>query len=291
MKNLHAFTSHRDNTRRYFATYRIKGDDLRRVEGHIEIAFRPKLGKGGFRFHLGDRGSETPIDGMVDLGLVAVFWGFNAPGLGRLCEWIGRGHKRDLSLRIHDGALWWRIWYDDDGGMDAYHCCDSWRQPKVWPWSAGRRKHRGWMCLRDGNINLNPVDAFWGSKLRLRDEDFPEQSARVLVPVGDFEGDEYEVDFTLERREVRRRYGPAWARRVKRVDYSADAKCTPGIPVRNHDWKGDEILGWGVKVSAESVADGTWVREAVAGTVDLACRDRKRYRYSPPAATEGTDHE
>lgn len=259
MKNLHTFTSHRDNCRRYFATYRIKGDDRRRIEGHLEIAFRPGLGKGGFRF----------------------------PGLGLLCERIGRGHKRDISLKIHDGSLWWRLWYDDDGGMNSYHRCDSWRKPRVWPWSLGRRKHRGWMCLRDGNIDLNPIDAFWGSKLWLRDENYPGQTARALVPVGDFEGDEYEVDFTLERREVRRRNGPAWARRVKRVDYSADAKCGPGIPVRNHDWKGDEILGWDARVSEQSVKDGTWVAEAVAKTVDIVRRDRKHYQYTPPVVALG----
>lgn len=282
MKNLHAFTSHRDRSRRYFATYRIKGDDRRRIEAHVEIAFRPKLGKGGFRLHLGDRGSETPVDGMVDLGRIAVFWGINFPGLGRICEWVGRGHKRDLSLRIHGGQLWWSLWYDDDGGMDSYHRCDSWRKPRLWPWSMGRHKHRAWMCLRDGNIDLNPISAFWGSKLWLRDEDFAEQTARALVSIGDFAGDEYAVDFTLERREVRRQHGPAWARRVKRVDYSADADCRPGIPVRNHDWKGDEILGWGVNVSEQAVADGTWVREAVVATQDLVRRDRSRYGYRPP---------
>lgn len=38
MKHLHTFTSHRERNRRYFATYRIGGDDLRRIEAHIEVA-------------------------------------------------------------------------------------------------------------------------------------------------------------------------------------------------------------------------------------------------------------
>ena len=281
--NLHAFTGHRKRIKRYFATYRLGGDDLRRIQGHLEIARRTKADSWGVRLHLGDRGSETPLDGMLDLGWVAFYWGVDAPGLGRLCERIGRGHKRDLSLRIFDRSLWWRLWYDDDGGMDSYHRCDSWRQPKLWPWSLGRRKHRGWMCLRDGNIDLNPVDAFYGSKLWLKDETFPEQTVRGLVPVGEFEGDEYNVDFTLERREVKRRNGPAWARRVKRVDYAVDAKCHPGIPVRNHDWKGDEILGWHVTVPHEAVENGTWLGEAVLKTIDLVKRDRLHYGYCPPA--------
>lgn len=279
MKNLHTFTVHHDNNHRYFSTYRINGEDLRRVEGHIEIATHRKPASAGFRLHFGDRGSETPVDGMLDLGWIAFYWGFNAPGLGRLCERIGRGHKRDLSLRIFGGSLWWRLWYDDDGGSDAYHRCDSWRQPKVWPWSRGRRKHRGWMCLRDGNIDLNPLDALWGNKLWLKDETFQGDTTQALVPVRDFDGDEYPVTFTLERRTVRRQHGPAWAQRVHRIDYSADADGR--IPIRNHDWKGDDVLGWGVNVSAESVADGSWVKEAVAGTIAMVQRDRKHYDYRP----------
>lgn len=286
-QNLHAFTSHRKRTLRYLATYRIGGSDIRRIEGQMEVTTRAKPISCGLRLHLGDRGSETPLDGSLDLGWVALFWGFNAPGLGRVCEIVGRGHKRDVSLKVHGGSLWWKLWYDDDGGMDCYHRCDSWRQPKLWPWSKGRRKHRGWMCLRDGNIDINPADAFWGGKLWLRDDDFPERTTRALVPVNDFPGDEYEVVFTLERREVRRKFGPVWAQKVKRVDYSADAECHPGIPVRNHDWKGDEILGWKVKVSESSVADGTWVRDAVAGTVDFVRRDRKRYGYRPQSVASG----
>lgn len=275
MKNLHAFTSHRRTTRRYFATYRIKGDDRRTIEGHVEVAFRPKLGKGGFRFHLGNRGSETPVDGMVDLGRVAVFWGVNAPSLGRLCEWVGRGHKRDLSLQIHGGSLWWKGWYDDDGGMDPYHRCDSWRQPKVWPWSRGRRKHRGWMCLRDGNIDLNPLDAFWGSRY-FEYEDV--EKVNALVPVNEFPGDEYLVDFTLQKQTRARRFGPSWARHRSDEGWVAAWECRPGIPVRNHSWKGDNILASGVPVSG---VDG-WLAQAVEALVASVKRDRRHYRYNPP---------
>lgn len=286
MKNLHTFTSHRDNCRRYFATYRIKGDDLRRIEGKVEVAFRPDLGKGGFRLHLGDRGSETPVDGMLDLGRVAIFWGINAPGLGRLCERIGRGHKRDLSLRIHDGKLWWKVWFDDDGGYDRHHNCDSWRQPKLWPWSAGRRKHRGWMCLRDGNIDLNPLDALWGHRY-FHYEDVEKRAA--LVPVGEFPGDEYGVHFTLQRQTRGRNFGPAWARKRTDEGWAASWDASPGIPVRNHDWKGDEVLG-----SAERVpsADG-WLPHAVNSLAERIRRDRIRYGYRPPVhksfRPEGSD--
>lgn len=278
-KNLHTHTAHESRLHRYWATYRIGGDDRRSISAQLEISIRPKPYSGGVRLHFGDRGSETPVDGVLDLGWIAFYWGFDAPGLGRLCERIGAGHKRDLSLRIHSGQLWWKLWYDDQGGNDQYHRCDSWRQPKVWPWSRGRRKHRGWMCLRDGNIDLNPLDALWGPTLWLKDESFAGRTARTLVPVGDFDGDEYDVEFTLERRTIRRQHGPRWVQRVREVDYSADASGR--IPVRNHSWKGDDILGWGVRVSEQSVRDGSWVREAVANTIELVRRDRKHYGYQP----------
>jgi hypothetical protein len=236
----------------------------------------------GFRIHFGDTYSETPYDFWAGAGVASVYLTIEANG--RFAEWIGRGHKRDLSLKIHDRSLWWKLWYDGEQGNAEHHRCDSWRQPKLWPWSAGRRKHRGWMCLRDGNIDLNPVDAFYGSRLWLRDESFGEEKATTLVHVGDFPRDEYLVDFTLERRQVRRKAGPAWARRVKRVDYSADAKCDPGIPIRNHDWKGDNMLGWSVRIPASAVEDGTWPKEAVAGTIEHVRRDRKHYGYVPRKA-------
>lgn len=273
--NLHVFTSHRDNTRRYFATYRIRGNDLRRIEGHLEIASRPKIRTAGFRIHLGDRGSETPLDLMLDLGRVAVFGAFDCPGLGQVCERIGGGHKRDLSLQVHGGSLWWNLWYDDDGGHDAHHKCDSWRQPKLWPWSRGRRKHRGWMCLRDGNIDLNPLDALWGHRY-FNYEDVEKRTA--LVPVGEFPGDEYEVDFTLQRQTRARRYGPRWVQHRSDEGWTASWECHPGLPVRNHDWKGDEILASAERVSS---AEG-WLPEAVDSLVQRVKKDRRHYGYQPP---------
>ena len=286
LKHMQAYTSHRPMVKRYFVHYRIKGNDLNQIEGHLELVGRKKFDGLGIKFHIGDRGSETPVDGYIGIGWAAAYWGIDFPGLGRFCEKLGRGHKRNISLRTFGGQLWWELWYDGQSGNDEYHSCDGWRKPKLWPWSAGRQKHRGWMCLREGNIELNPVSAFYGSRLWLKDESFEGQKVTALVPVNQFENDEYAVEFTLERREVRRRNGPKWAQRVKRVDYSADAECRPGIPVRNHSWKGDEILGWGSRVSDASVESGTWVQEAVQSTIDIVKRDRKHYNYHPPSVEE-----
>jgi hypothetical protein len=226
----------------------------------------------GFRLHLGNNGSETPIDVSLHASrLGSAYLSLEGIG-GRFGQWVGRGHKRDLSLRTHGGSLWWKVWYDGESGNDEHHRCDKWRRPKLWPWSAGRDKYRSWMCLRDGSIDLNPVDAIWGSPRYHRE---PVDGPRTaLVVVGDFPHDEYLVDFTLERFELRRELGSGF-------DYQA--KCTPGIPVRNHDWKGDEILGWGGRALAPN--DGpspAWLQHAVADTIEHVRRDRRHYGYSPP---------
>jgi hypothetical protein len=254
----------------------------KKVEAHLEIVWTKKVAP-GFQLHFGNRGSETPIDWHISAYWLAVFGSFNAPGIGALCEKIGRGHKRNISLKFHNKQMWWELWYDDDMGSDDWHRCDKWRKPKLWPWSMGREKYRSWMCLRSGNIELNPVSAFYGSRLWLRDEQFQTESKTALVSINDFPDDEYEVVFTLERREVRRQRGPKWAQRVKRVDYSADATCRPGIPVRNHDWKGDEILGWSVRITTgDKSYPHNWLTTAVKGTIDQVRRDRKHYNYQPP---------
>lgn len=250
-------------------------------------ATRPMRGF-GFQLHLGDEGSETPIDAHVKVGPFATY--VTVAGLGgRLAGWLGRGHKRDLKLEVAslDGAEWdlnWKLWYDGESGNDEHHRCDSWRRPKLWPWSAGRVKSRQWMCLRDGHLNLNPATAFWGHKLYHREEIGPVRHA--LVTVGEFEGDEYIVDFQLERTSRHRDHGPGWARRSEPVRLGAEWECRPaGIPVRNHDWKGDTVLASGCQLKVwnafedEPVED--WLPYAVDEVIAQIKRDRRHYGYQP----------
>lgn len=236
----------------------------------------------GFRFHTGGRGSETPVDAAVHFGLGSVY--LSTSLFGRFTEWVGRGHKRELSVKTHDGSLWWQVWYDDDGGNDSYHRCDSRRRPRLWPWSAGRRKHRGWMCLRNGNLELNPADAVWGRASFHREA--LESPIVVAVPVGEFPGDTYPVELTLEREQLFREHGPAFARRVlsDRFTVSWDARdYCKGIPVRNHDWKGDEVLASGVSLpDGYDPADGRWPELAVEQIVEQVKRDRRHFGYVPP---------
>lgn len=237
---------------------------------------------GGIKFHVGNEASETPFDGHVTAGPFGYYWSVGGVG-GRLASWLGRGHKRDLSLNVFGGHLWWRLWYDDDGGHDAYHRCDSWRKPQLWPWSRGRSKHRSWMCLRDGSIRLNPADELWGPPKPHRVV-LPGQTPTLAVPVGEFPGDTYLVDVRLERWTWLREHGPAWARRVQDVHYEAEWRAEgEGIPFRNHSWKGDGVIGSGVRLPDPLPAD--WQRIVVESIVERVKADRRRYRYSPPKPT------
>lgn len=276
----------------------------RRGEFNVEAVWYPRyhrqtwrprqiLNNLGFRLHTGGRGSETPIDASLHLGLGSVYASTSLGG--RVTEWVGRGHKRQLSVQTHSGSLWWQVWYDDDGGNDTYHRCDKWRQPRVWPWSAGRRKHRGWMCLRSGNIALNPAEALWGHRDYKRE---PVESPVVVgVPVGEFPGDTYLVELTLERTWRQRDHGPRWFRRATPTGYSVawDTRghCN-GIPVRNDSWKGDEVLASGVRlpdeldaVASAAAGDGAWQAAAVRLIVEQIKRDRRHYGYVPPRTAAG----
>lgn len=216
----------------------------------------------GVRFHIGGRGSETPFDWHVDLGVVAGYFSIGGVG-GRFCQWLGRGHGRDLSLALHNGKLWWKVWYDGDCGNDEHHRCDK-RRPAWW---SRETKYRSWRCLRDGSLAVNPLDYVFGGELKYSYEDVgPKRDAFVTVgPTTDL------VTFQLQRQFHARPRGP------KRMSWVASWEANPGIRVRNHDWKGDTILG-----SAEPVSGRTnWLPEAVASLERRVARDREHYRWNP----------
>ena len=247
-----------------------------RWEAKLEVPW----GKGnllGFRLHFGDRGSETPVDFSIGFYWFAFYFSLNTPRLYRFCEWIGRGHKRDLSLKFFNKALWWKLWYCDDGGYDQYHKCDPWRRPKLWPWSCGRSKYRGWMCLRDGRIDLNPLDAIWGTPKYtyvVLDED------ELLMEIDQFPGDEYMLRVKFEQAWRGRKHGPSWVRRKKLMHHEvAWSSYEDGVPVQNHDWKGDVVLESSIRVGDLDY----WRMEFDVKFKDWVREQRKKNRYRPPS--------
>jgi len=265
MSNWYKHVAREANMWRLWVRYKEK------YAGHVEIVWNKKVAP-GFQFHFGNLSSETPLDAHMSFYWLAIFWDINFPGAGRFCEWIGRGHKRDISLKFHDGSMWWKLWYDDDMGYDTYHRCDSWRQPKLYPWRWGRKKHRAWMCLRDGNIDLNPLDAIWGRRY-YQYEDLEFQDA--MLHMNEFPGDQYVVHFKLQKQTRARRYGPKWVRHISDEGYTASWESK--IPFRNNSWKGDDVLASAEKVSSRE----NWVDEALESLKSRIKKDRQRYNYRP----------
>lgn len=249
----------------------------RRVELALELVRNPHGGP-AFRFHLGNAHSETPIDGHISTGRHAAFWSIGGIG-GRTAALLGRGHKRDLALRLdNEGGwrLWWKGWYDDDGGYDAHHRCDKWRTPRLWPWSAGRNKYRSWMCLRDGTLDLNPATAFWGGPRRQVEE---LAAADIMVHIGQYPGDSHLVTAKLQRVTWAREHGPAWARRTQKVDLTVAWEGR--IPFRNDSWKGNDVLASGITFLSPPHPD--WPTAAAELIRESMRASRERHGFVPPA--------
>lgn len=247
----------------------------RKFATHLEIS-TSRTGP-SVRLHLGNASSETPVDWHISLIWISFYGSLDWPGLGKFCGWIGRGHKRDLSLSVFGGQLWWKLWYDDDGGYDDYHKHDLWKKPVLPPWCWGRKKYRSWMCLRNGNIDLNPVNAFWGFR---RYNYTNIDMCHTVVGANQFSGDMQEVKLTLQSVVQKRDAGPAWARRPKWIGYSVAWDCRDGIPTQNHDWKGDCV--YGSSVSAKDPIDMEhWKNDAVIALTNWIIKDRKRNNYRP----------
>jgi len=249
--------------------------NCRSMQTSLEIPWRKKVSP-GFRLHFGDRGSETPVDIMLSFYWIAFFWSLNFKGLGDFCEKIGRGHKRNISLRVYSGQLWWELWHDDDGGHDRWHRdkCDSRRKPKIWPWSRYRDKHRSWMCLREGNIDLNPLTVLWGARY-YHYETIDEQ--HIWVHIDEFPGDRYHVRFKLQKQTRYREHGPKWAERKTDEGPTVDWWHTPGIPTQNHSWKGDNTLGSGFSISDTT----NWEAAAVETLIKWVKEERVKRNYRP----------
>ena len=248
------------------------------VDYHLEVAYGRRKARSlgvGFRLHLGDKGSETPFHFDVYLYWFAIFFSMNTPHMGQIFNKIGRGHKRDISLRTHSGRLWWNLWFDDDMGYDRHHHCDKRRNPWWWPFR--NKKYRSWMCLRDGCIDLNPLDVMWGHRyyeyknLGVYEDDFG---------VYQFEDDIYTVVFTLQHATRGRRHGPRWARKRTDAGYSVDWDCKTGIPVQNHDWwKGDCTYASAVKIEDPH---HNWLGQAHNALQEWVIKERQRNNYRPP---------
>ncbi|MEU1098934.1 hypothetical protein [Streptomyces sp. NPDC005877] len=208
----------------------------------------------GADFKIGSPGSEQVLAAHIGLGPLGAVY-VHTENHGR---WIQRRlnprgyNSRETGISIYHGALWWDIW-------------------------ARRDEHRAsdprWM---HGNVKIDPRHYFLGKHTATREQHGPAVPGRVFMP----DGTSYEVTLKLERwtrGRLRGRKTTTWE-----VGWSSEA----GIPIRNHAWKGNEVFGSGVTVSASSVENGQWQQEACARIAIQCAKDRTRYGYRPPVPEE-----
>uniref|UniRef100_UPI00051853AE hypothetical protein n=1 Tax=Streptomyces capuensis TaxID=1464056 RepID=UPI00051853AE len=207
----------------------------------------------GFGFKIGNMGSEQPLAAHVSLGPLGALH-VHTEGHGR---WLQRllnptsYHSRVVDVSIHNGSLWWELW----ARRHEY----SSRDPR-------------WM---HGNVKIDPRHYILGKHQFESVQHGPDTPGVVHMP----DGTSHPVTLKLEkwtRGRVRGRKTSTWE-----VDWSSEK----GIPIRNHAWKGDEVFGSGVTVTAASVENGQWPQEACAAIAIQCAKDRARYDYqAEPAA-------
>lgn len=235
--------------------------DLAHVDVQFVRSFKPQA-EFGARFHLGTRGSETPIDAHLTVAGTGVYVSGDVRGLRQVAHALTRGKGRDLSLSLYSGQFWWRLWTHDD------HCNghNHWSAP---PKEGG--KYRPWRC-RTGNLPANPMDVAYGPSLYSY-EDLDAATATVTLPEGS-----YEVLLRLQR-VTRGRKG-----RTQRYQYlSADWECKGGIPWHyDHSggWKGTGVWGSSVRVP-DGVEGKDWPSVAVAQIAAEAIASRVRTGWTP----------
>lgn len=216
---------------------------------------RPEV---SLRFHLGGLGSETPVDAHASIGGFGVY--VNTSLFGRVAEALTRGQGRELTLRVQDGHAYWKAWTSEDGHPLHHH-----RR-----WS----KYRSWAC-RDGNLSLRPLDYLHGGPRKYHREPI-DKTRTVLVRTN--EGTEHVVDMTLCRGTIARPHGP-----VLSTSLEARWECKEGIPVRNHEWKGDEVYASSVTLPDYTPLDppGAWLPFAMDALRANITRDRRHHEWVP----------
>ncbi|MGH9004559.1 MAG: hypothetical protein ACRDYV_15655 [Acidimicrobiia bacterium] len=224
-----------------------------RFDAHVQVHLQSPRPELSVRLHAGTRGSETPWDVHMTVLGSGVYLGLG--GIGpRVAEWLSRGGAtdggRDLSLAVHGGRAWWRIW----------------TSPHSWT----RGRFASW---REASLSVNPLDYLLGGPARYSYEDIsPPTSVQLLTA----EGTEHEVTLTLQRQTLARRRGP------RRMSWVAHWESPgEGIPVRNHAWKGDGILSSALDLPDATHPEGPWVQAALDELREQITRTRRHYDWRP----------
>lgn len=206
----------------------------------------------GADIKVGNCGSEQVLAAHIGLGPLGALYVHTE----RYGTWIQRrlnptGYEsRETGFSIHNGRLWWQAW----ARRDEHRAAD----PK-------------WMR---GTLPIDPRHHLLGPAKNHKIS----ETERVPVTVRMPEGDSYPATVHLEQWERRRTRGRA------RSYWTAQWDCKEGIPVRNHNWKGDETYSCSWGIEGVTPATDRWPYILAAKAAEQCSRDRARYNYRAPEA-------
>lgn len=204
----------------------------------------------GADFKIGNPGSENVLSGHIGLGPLGALFVHSE----RFGTWVQRrlnptGYQsRETGFRIDHGRLSWELWARRDERSKS--------DPK-------------WM---HGSVAIDPRDYLLGPLKNRKVSETEKVPAVVRMP----EGDSYDVTVQLEQWETRRTRGRG------RTFWRAEWDCKAGIPVRNHDWKGDETFSSSWVIEGVTPDNPRWPHIVAAAAAEDCSRDRARYNYRAP---------
>lgn len=208
-------------------------------------------------FKVGSNSSEQCLAANLSLGPIGAIY-VHTEDHGRFLQRLLNGGKRlstesrETRISLDHGRLSWSVWANRDS-----HSKDD---PK-------------WMR---GSLHIDPRHHLLGPLKNRKVSETEKVPAVVRMP----EGDTHDVTVRLEQWETRRTRGRA------RTYWMAQWDCKAGIPVRNHDWKGDETFSSSWAIQGVTPDNPRWPHIIAAAAAEDCSRDRARYNYRAPETAQ-----
>lgn len=216
------------------------------------------IGRASFlsaRIKVGSASSEQCLAANLSLGPLGAIY-LHTEDHGRFLQRRLNGNKdlstesRETGIDLDHGRLSWQLW----AKRDEHSASD----PK-------------WMR---GSVVIDPRHHLLGPRKNRKVSETDRVPAVVRMP----EGDTHEVTVHLEQWESRRTRGRA------HTYWMAQWDCKAGIPVRNHDWKGDETYSCAWRIEGVTPDNPRWPHIVAAAAAEQCSRDRARYNYQAAEA-------
>ena len=202
---------------------------------------------------VGNPGSENALAAHIGLGPLGALY-LSTGRFGTCVQRRLNNHSyesRETGFSIHNGRLWWNVW----ARRDEHRASD----PK-------------WMR---GTVHIDPRHHILGPAKNHKISETERVPVTVYMP----EGDTHDVLVHLEQWERRRTRGGR-----TRTYWMAQWDSKDGIPVRNHDWKGDNTYSCSWMVKGVTPDNSRWPYIIAAKAAEQCTRDRAHYGYRAPEA-------